>query len=67
MNATEMMEAFGDGGYDEESNDYMIEHLGEVTSISNNEHHLDVSKSGELELFKKKEDDQSDDLTDIIF
>ena len=45
----------------------MIEHLGEGTSISNNEQPLDVLKSEESELFKKKDNEQSDDLTDIIF
>jgi hypothetical protein len=33
MNAIEMMEAFGNGGYDEESNDFMIDSLSHESSV----------------------------------
>lgn len=45
MNATEMMETFGNGGYDEDSCDHMIENLSKDHKSNNNHKKEPVNKT----------------------
>lgn len=47
MNATEMMETFGNGGYDEDSNEHMIETLSQDNKKRNKHINSELDNNNE--------------------